>query len=536
MPDSLGLNATGLEIPSVSGIHTSRITIRRSEPTPRRRDRGDESERDQGQRKRGARKRTPRYVLYWMQQSQRAVGNHALEYAVACANQVELPLLVCFGLTDSYPDANARHYRFLLDGLAETGRRLTDRGIGFVVRRCGKEGGVSRERSPRKPSVDGPHSIAIELSADASVLIVDTGYLVFQRKWRNELADSVECPVIEVESDVVVPVLTVSDKEEYAAATIRRKIYRRLNDFLCRLEEVSINHRFDDDGVRGPDGSIDGEDWSDPSGLLEKLDLDRSVSPVDSVVGGTSAAFERLQTFIEKKLPEYGESRNDPSLDFQSGLSAYLHFGQISVVDIALAVLRDEAAQDRFGVGADTGETPLSRLSESAQSFLEELIVRRELSMNFVTFNHSYDSPDCLPDWAKKTIADHAADERPVLYELDTLESAETHDPYWNAAQKEMIYFGAMKGYMRMYWGKKIIEWSPEVSEAYRRMIYLNNKYFLDGRDPNGYTGIAWCFGKHDRPWQEREIFGKLRYMNARGLERKFDIASYVYNVDTATS
>jgi len=241
---------------------------------------------------------------------------------------------------------------------------------------------------------------------------------------------------------------------------------------------------------------------------LSSLNIDKSVAKARSFRGGTSEAGRLLDVFIERKLDKYAELRNDPNENCLSGLSPYLHFGQISPLYVALRVLETRSRNDA--------------------AFLEELIVRRELSFNFVHYNREYSAFDSLPTWAKKTLHEHEADPRPSSYSLEQLESAETHDPCWNAAQMEMMVEGKMHGYMRMYWGKKILEWTRSPREAYEIALYLNNKYELDGRDPNSYAGVAWCFGKHDRPWRERPAFGTVRYMNDRGLMRKFDVGRYV--------
>jgi deoxyribodipyrimidine photo-lyase len=199
-------------------------------------------------------------------------------------------------------------------------------------------------------------------------------------------------------------------------------------------------------------------------------------------------------------------------MEFTSGLSPYLHFGQISPLFVALEVKKSG--------------------KKGKEDFLEELIVRRELAVNFVHYNSAYDSFNCLPQWAKATLHAHLEDKREYAYSLKDLENAKTHDPYWNAAQEEMRISGKMHGYMRMYWGKKILEWTRSPEEAFRRALYLNNKYNIDGRDPNGFAGVAWCFGKHDRPWKERQIFGKVRYMSSHGLERKFEIEKYVRKIE----
>ena len=246
---------------------------------------------------------------------------------------------------------------------------------------------------------------------------------------------------------------------------------------------------------------------------VKLLDIDRSVKKTEYYRGGSSEAAKELEYFLKNKLSRFFELRNQPGEEYLSNLSPYLHFGQISPVYVALMV------NQHGGPGVE--------------AYLEELIVRRELSMNFVHFNENYDSFDGLPTWAKKTLSEHEKDKREYIYNLEELERAKTHDPYWNAAQTEMVNTGKMHGYMRMYWGKKILEWSETPEQAYKYALYLNNKYELDGRDPNGFTGVAWCFGKHDRPWTEREIFGKVRYMNDKGLERKFDMKKYLMKVNS---
>ena len=241
---------------------------------------------------------------------------------------------------------------------------------------------------------------------------------------------------------------------------------------------------------------------------LSKFNIDRSVSPVNTFKGGTAEAKRRLKDFIINKLDGYADSRNDPCLDATSNMSPYLHFGQISPLYIALEVMESKA--------------------RGKEAYLEELIVRRELSYNLVYYNNNYDKFSCLPPWARNTLNFHAQDKREYIYSLKEFEQAKTHDPYWNAAQKEMVITGKMHGYMRMYWGKKILEWSRNPKEGFKIALYLNNKYELDGRDPNGFAGVAWCFGKHDRAWGERKVFGKIRYMNATGLKRKFNPEEYI--------
>ena len=423
------------------------------------------------------------YVLYWMQASQRTEYNHALEFAVSKANELHRPLVVFFGITDRFPEANKRHYYFMLEGLREVKESLKERGIQMVVRH------------------ESPDQGAVRMAKRASLAVVDRGYLKIQRKWRDDAAKRMDCPLLQVESDVVVPIEEVSPKEEYAAATIRPKINKKLKSFLVPLKEG-------DPVVNSLSLKFKSFDLYDLDKAISKLAIDRSVRRLNSFRGGTKEAKKHLQTFLEYKIDRFGDLRNDPSLDYLSQLSPYLHFGQISPLFIALKVSKTD--------------------SPGREAFLEELIVRRELSMNFVFYNDRYDSFESIPDWAKKTLKTHQKDRRPYLYSLEHFEKAKTHDPYWNAAQKEMVIKGKMHGYMRMYWGKKILEWTRTPEEAFRIALALNNKYELDGRDPNGFTGVAWCFGKHDRPWGERAIFGTVRYMNDRGLKRKFDVDRYV--------
>jgi deoxyribodipyrimidine photo-lyase len=430
-----------------------------------------------------------RYVLYWMQASQRAECNHALEYAVGAANERNLPVVVAFGLTEQFPEANLRHYTFMLEGLEEVRKGLHRRGIRFVLMR----------RSPELA--------ATELAQEAALVVADRGYLRIQRQWRNHVAKNAPCAVIQVESDAVVPVEAASPKEEYTAGTLRPKHQRILRDYLVPLAEKPL--RKDSLSL-----SLDVDAEKDFQALPGTMTVDRTVAPVKTTRGGTTRANALLEEFIANGLRRYDDLRNDPGLDYSSRLSPYLHFGQISPLAVALRVSAER-------------DTPAA----AREAFLEELIVRRELSLNFVYYNERYDEFESLPDWARKTLAGHAKDRREYVYSPEQWERAETHDPYWNAAQTEMVLSGRMHNYMRMYWGKKILEWSRKPAEAFRTALWLNNRYELDGRDPNAFAGVAWCFGKHDRAWPERKVYGKIRYMNDAGLRRKFDMDAYLKKV-----
>jgi len=429
------------------------------------------------------------YVLYWMQASQREECNHALEYAVRRANALKLPLVAVFGLTERYPEANERHVAFMLEGLRETQQALRRRGIRLVIRR------------------QSPERAAIELARRAALLVTDRGYTRIQRAWRWHVARAVACRAVQVESDVVVPVELASDKSEYSAATLRAKIQRHLERFLAPLERSAL--------VRGSlDGTWESLELDDVDAVLRRLRLDRGATRVTATTGGTSRARRLLEEFLGGKLVDYAAHGSDPGRDVQSRQSPYLHFGQISPLYIARRVRASSADET------------------SRQAYLEQLIVRRELSMNFLRYNAGYASYRCLPSWARATLRAHAGDRRAAVYTLSRLERAETHDPYWNAAMREMVTAGTMHGYMRMYWCKKILEWTRSPAWAFRVAIRLNNKYFLDGRDPNAWHNVAWCFGLHDRPWGRRPIFGTVRTMSAAGLERKFRMGDYLKRVE----
>ena len=430
------------------------------------------------------------YVLCWMQQSQREAFNPALEMAAACANRLRLPVLVGFGLTDGYPEANARHYAFMLEGLRDVEEALSRRSISFVIQR------------------GSPDEVAIELACRAALVVCDRGYLRHQKEWRRNVAENAGCRVLQVEGDVVVPVGLTSDKMETAARTLRPKIQRLREDFLLPLRRTPVRVK------AGSPPAPQSIDLSDIPALLGKLNINHGVRPVRRFKGGTREAQRRLASFVVGPLANYAEGRLEPAQEQVSFLSAYLHFGQISPVEIALAVSDAKAGNvDRA-------------------AYLEELVVQRELAMNFVEHQPRYDSYSCLPEWARNTLEAHRGDARQHIYSEAQLAAGETHDRCWNAAMREMCVTGYMHNHMRMYWGKKILEWSSSPENAFRTALSLNNRYFLCGRDPNSYANVAWCFGLHDRPWPERAIFGKVRSMTAAGLKRKINIDAYLKRVE----
>jgi deoxyribodipyrimidine photo-lyase len=431
-----------------------------------------------------------RYVLYWMQASQRASYNPALEYAVEEANACGLPVVVCFGLTDGYPEASARHYAFMLQGLAEVQAELRGRGIGFVLRR------------------GSPDEVALQFAKDAVLVVCDRGYLNLQKAWRARVAAKARCKVVQVEGDVVVPVEHASPKHEFAARTFRPKIQRVWDEFLLPLSARPLLRRADDVPLQS-----DFDLRSIPA-LTASLSIDQTVSAVRRFSGGGSEARRRLKTYLNGPFEHYGRNRGLPEAGAASHMSPFLHFGQISPVEIALAV-REAAAGG----------------SEDKASYLEELIVRRELAMNHVFYEERYDTYEAVPEWARITLAKASADPRPITYKPEQLASGRTHDRHWNAAMKEMRSTGYMHNHMRMYWGKKILEWSASPEEAFETTLHLNNRYFLDGRDANSFTNVGWIFGLHDRPWFPRSVFGTVRYMGNATL-KKFDAEAYVQTVD----
>ncbi|WXR62432.1 deoxyribodipyrimidine photo-lyase [Peptostreptococcaceae bacterium AGR-M142] len=445
-----------------------------------------------------------KYIIYWMQQSCRTKYNHALEFAIKRANLSKLPLIVYFGLTKDYKEANERHYTFLLEGLKDVQDELFKRNIKFIM------------------VLDNPKDGLIKFLDDAKELVMDRGYLKIQRLWREQVlnyANKIKLNSYIVESDVIVPIEEVSSKEEYGARTIRKKIHDKLDLYLKPLREEKININIDkklEELISKKHKNIVKIDSIDE--LLKDFDIDKTVKKSKYYKGGQKRALKVFKDFLENKLTDY-DKRNHPELDYCSNLSMYLHFGQISVLYIVLKTMdyykNNYIKQDSY------------------DSFLEEIIVRRDLAINFVYYNNYYDDFRSITyNWAYETMDKHKTDYREYEYSLDDIENYKTHDKYFNAAMKEMVLTGKMHTYMRMYWCKKILEWVSPYKKAYDISLYLNNKYFIDGRDANSYTGVAWCFGKHDRAFKEREVFGKLRYMNDKGLKRKFDMDLYIKKID----
>ncbi|MGL5785275.1 MAG: deoxyribodipyrimidine photo-lyase [Bacteroidales bacterium] len=433
-----------------------------------------------------------KYVLYRMQASVRYNHNLALNYAVEEANKRDLPLKILFTLHSGFPDANYRHYLFLCQGLFDFAAKAIHLGYDLIV-----------ETDPDDDRIR--HYLH-----HADLVILDKGYLRIQRQWADFIIQYSPATVVMIEDNLLVPVSACTNKQEWAARTIRPKIMKHYLYFLSDMvfdRPAPLNqHLFSAFTFAKIEDKL--------NYFLQKLTP--GTMPLLNRRGGEEEALKCWSLFLNEKFLHYASDRNDPSLHATSGISPYLHFGQISSSGMLRAMY--DFLQDR----ADA-----HLYEESRDVLIEQLIVRRELAHNYVWFNPDYDHYNGLPQWCRDTLGSHQRDEREYLYSPDELESAQTHDPYWNRAMAEMIQTGSMENTMRMYWGKKILEWSPSPEEAYYTALRLNNKYFLDGRDANSYVGVGWCFGLHDRPWTDRPVFGMIRYMNAAGLERKYKIKEY---------
>lgn len=427
-------------------------------------------------------------LVYWMGRDHRLEDNWAFLYACQWAREVNRPLSVICNLPPRRPSFAVQSYAFMVRGILSVMDEAKKRGIPFQVFQTSDSLSLFREWFQR---------------GALAGLVCDFSPLRAHRTERENVAKSLDLPLVEVDAHNVVPCRFISTRQEYSAYTLRRKIEKVLPQFLTplpRMEEflVDLGFRSLDESSVYFLGSKDLEAWANLRSP--------SLPP-----GGYVAGMARFSCFLKEKWEEYGLYRNDPTRDAQSGLSPYLHFGQIAPQTVA------------YGAADFAGSAPLKG------GFLDELIVRRELSDNFCLNNPFYDSWEGFPHWAQKTLEDHARDSRLWIYEREEFEKGTTHDDLWNAAQHQLVNQGKIHGYMRMYWAKKILEWSPDARTAMEYAVYLNDNFALDGEDPNGYAGCAWAIGGlHDRPWGEREIFGKVRYMNRRGCERKFKVQAYI--------
>jgi deoxyribodipyrimidine photo-lyase len=428
-----------------------------------------------------------RCVVYWMQRAQRSLDNPALDIAVQAANTLKLPCVIFFAPVPYYPHANLRHYAFLQQGIADIAELAQERNIGFVLRRF-------------------PQHSLIKFCEEvqAALVVGDENPMREPREWRAIAARKLRVPLWTVDADVIVPTKLLG-KEQYAARIIRPRLKAHFAEFLVPCENTRAHHSWQ------PPQTLHQLDWHNVHDITEGWDLDRSVAPVNSFRGGTREGLRILHEFVTENLAHYPDRHNQAHENGTSRLSPYLHFGHIGPHTVALAVQNAKAPQT------------------AKDDYLDQLITWRELSIAMVHYNPMYDTFECGEPWAHKTLAEHAKDPRPIQYTPQQLEHAKTYDDLWNAAQFQMVHAGWMHNYMRMYWAKKILEWSKTPQQAYRTAVYLNDKYFLDGRDPNGYAGIAWCMvGKFDRPWFPRPIFGTIRYMARSGAEKKFNTEKYI--------
>ena len=422
-------------------------------------------------------------VVYWMSRDQRVNKNWAFLYAIEKANKKNVPLHVVFSLTNTFLNAQPRHFQFLLSGLIS------------VEKLCG-ELGVAFNLLFGQPLKTIPQFIA---DVDASLLVSDFDPLRIKQHWKKQINNSINIAHHEVDAHNIVPCRVASPKLEYAAYTLRPKITKQLSNYLTAYPPIpSVESKINANPVS----------WQT---AIEYLGFDKEQVNLDSSHSGEKAALEALDCFLSSSLSGYNQHRNNPLVNGQSGLSPFLHFGQLSAQQVAIEVTKANAPSD------------------DKSSFLEELIVRRELSDNFCYYNPNYDNTLGFHRWAQETHSNHRLDEREYTYSLSEFEHARTHDNLWNAAQIEMVKTGKMHGYLRMYWAKKILEWTLSPEQAMEFAIFLNDKYSLDGRDPNGYAGIAWSIGGvHDRAWSTRPVFGKIRFMNLNGCKRKFNVDAYI--------
>jgi deoxyribodipyrimidine photo-lyase len=441
-------------------------------------------------RRAGSPRKGARSVVYWMQRAQRIADNPALDVAIEAGNLLGLPVIVYFQVIPNYPNANLRHYHFLQQGLRDVAEDAAERGVGFVLR-----------RSPEN-SLEG----FLE-EAGAALLIGDENPCREPERWRRVLAKRLKIPFWTVDADVVAP-SRIFNRSFVLLHHFRPHLKAALPGFLVAPAKGTPLHAWEP-GKGLQSYSLDG----DITAGFSKLD--RGIGPVDSFTGGTHAALRRLNDFVNLELKDYEVNRNHPERRGTSRLSPYLHFGNIGPITIALAV-KKAVAEGRASQAA-------------ADKYLDELIGWRELAVLFVRHEPNYDNWDCAAPWARQTLVEHTADPRPHRYTLGELERAETGDELWNAAQREMTVTGWMHNYMRMYWAKKILEWAPDPARAFEWAVTLNDRYELDGRDPNGYAGIAWAIvGRHDRPWFNRPVFGLVRPMSGASTAKKFDAGLYI--------
>ncbi len=442
-------------------------------------------------------------MVYVMSRDQRVDDNFALLLAQREALERELPLVVLFVLRNRPGGRSREHFLFMLDGLEEVSSRLRELGIAWVL----------RSGSPSRITLETLREL------DAASVYLDFSPLLGARTRAELLGREFEGSTHVVDAHNIIPVWVTSDKQELAAHTMRAKVHKLLEHYLAHPPRI-VHHPYTLDVAPK---TLSFEQARELVQRIPACGIQIEQSP------GERAARLHLGKFIDEKLEYYALLRNDVGLDFQSGLSPWLHLGQISSLRVALEVMaavgRPPLLLERAKLAEHSGQ---HSAYDGMNALLEELIVRKELSDNFCLHNPHYKSLQGAPVWGRQTLEAHKMDSREFIYSLEEWEEARTHDDAWNAAQTQLRRIGKIHGYMRMYWAKKMLEWSHSPEEALEMCVYLNDKYSVDGGDPNGYVGILWSIGGlHDHPWRERPVFGKIRYMSADGIRRKYDLESY---------
>jgi deoxyribodipyrimidine photo-lyase len=458
------------------------------------------------------------YVLYWMQACRRLERNHALDHAAAIADELGRPLVVYEGVRLDYPWASRRLHRFLLEGMQANAARAEALGLSYWP---------FVETTP-----GGARGLLRRLAARACLVVTDDFPCFIFPAQSAALARSVEVPVIAVDSNSVVP-LSLLGPPVSAAAHLRPRLHKAFAEAWGHRARKAP--RLSREACRRVVAPFETWRTNDLASFVDTLPLDPSVPPVPQTPGGTKAARDRLRAFTRRRLRGYAEARSvpaSPENGHASGLSPYLHFGHISIEEVVEAVLATTGSwtTDELRVHNRGKREGYFTDDADVNSFLDEALTWRDVGHHWHrTRQHDALSLEtALPAWALRSLGAHSADRRAFVYTRDELEAAATHDPLWNAAQRELVVSGSIHNYLRMLWGKKVLEWSASPAEAYRTLEHLNNRYALDGRDPNSYTGILWCFGLFDRPWApERPVYGVVRYMSSQNTARKFDLKPY---------
>lgn len=457
------------------------------------------------------------YVLYWMIAARRTRSSHALDHALRHARGLGRPLLIFEPLRLDYPWASVRHHAFVIDGMIDNAAVCAAAGVTYLPY--------------VEPEIGAGAGLLEALASRAAVVVTDVFPGFFLDRMVKAAAARLPVRLEAVDGNGVLPIRAAAAPSVFAHA-FRRHMQRTLPGLV---DDAPSHEPLRDYGL-GAATLPPLSRWA-PTDLVALRasavalpGLDTKVG-ITSTRGGAQAAASRLDQFLRVRLPRYADERSDPAADAASGLSPYLHYGHLGVHEVVRAVLaRDGWTPVRWAPKPNGRREGWWNASPEAESFLDELITWRELGYGFCWHRaHDFDRYDGLPDWARATLDKHAGDTRPVLYDRATLASARTHDPIWNAAQRQLVRDGVIQNYLRMLWGKKVLEWSASPREAFDTLIDLNNRYALDGRDPNSYSGIAWTFGRFDRPWgPERPIFGTIRYMSSDATRKKLDLAAYL--------